>query len=157
MASIMPGITYTIDKYIFLIQPVNSNLQLIFNIRIELEKLFHYLNNIEIQIVINWLKEKDALFARLYEKNTNNIVCFALIHKLDFDPFNKHKRPSYIDFIFTIPKFRRSGAALKLLEQLSFTKLELTASVNIPESLKLFNKASYKLAGKYNECLILQS
>ena len=85
------------------------------------------------------------------------IICFALIHKLDFDPYQKHKRPSYIDFIFTIPKFRRSGAALELLKQLSNVKLELTTSVNIPESLKLFNKANYKFMGKLNECLILQS
>ena len=157
MASTMPGITYTTDNYMFLIQPVNSNLRLSFNIRIEIENLFHYLTNVEIQMVINWLDEKDALFARLYDKDTNNIVCFALIHKLNFDPFNKHQRPSYIDFIFTIPKFRRSGAALELLKQLSNVKLELTASVNIPESLKLFNKACYKCAGKYNGCLMLQS
>ena len=157
MASKILGITYTTDKYIFIIQPVNANLQLSFNIRIEIENLFHYLTNIERQMVINCIDNNDALFARLYDKDTNNIVCFALIHKLDFDPYNKHKNPSYIDFIFTIPKFRRSGAALELLKQLSNVKLELTASVDISESLKLFNKAGYRCAGKYNECLMLQS
>ena len=80
-----------------------------------------------------------------------------MIHKLDFDPYRKHKRPSYIDFIFTIPKFRRTGAASNLLKQLLNTKLELTASVNIPESLKLFNKANFKCSGKTNGCLMLQS
>jgi GNAT superfamily N-acetyltransferase len=157
MANITPGITYTTQTYIFLIQPVNSNIQLFFNIRLELKNLFHYLTNIEIQIVLNWLNEKDALFARLYDKDTNDIICFALVHKLDFDPYRKHKRPSYIDFIFTIPKFRRNGAASNLLKQLLNTKLELTASVNISESLKLFNKANFKCSGKTNECLILQS
>ena len=147
----MAGITYYVDNYKFLIEPLN------FNMQVELKNLLHYFTDIETQIIKNWLNEKNVLFARLYDKDTTTIICFALIHKLDFDPFKKHKRPSYIDFIFTVPKYRRSGAALELLKQLSNVKLELTTSVNIPESLKLFNKANYKFMGKLNECLILQS
>ena len=157
MASKMSCITYPIDNYIFLINPVNLNLQTNFTTRYEISYLHQYFTYIEMQIIDKWLTEKEALFAKLYDKEGNSIICFALIHKLDFDPYNKHKRPSYIDFIFTIPEFRRSGAALELLKQLRNVKLELTASVNIPESLKLFNKAGYKSSGKSNGCLMLQS
>ena len=157
MASEIPHIMYNIDNYIFLINTVNLNLKTRIVTTTELAYCYPYITDIEIQIINTWLEEKDALFAKLYDKESTKIVCFALIHKLDFDPYNKHKRPSYIDFIFTTPKFRRSGAALELLKQLSNVKLELTASVNTPESLKLFNKACYKCAGKYNGCLMLQS
>ena len=58
-----------------------------FNMQIELKNLLHYFTDIETQIIKNWLNEKNVLFARLYDKDTNNIICFALIHKLDFDPF----------------------------------------------------------------------
>jgi predicted acetyltransferase len=123
----------------------------------ELSTIYQYLTDIEIQIIEKWINERDALCAKLYDKEANTIISFALIHKLDFDPYNKHNKPSYIDFIFTIPEFRRTGAALELLKQLRTVQLQATTSVNIPESLKLFNKAGYKCSGKSNGCLMLQS
>jgi len=34
------------------------------------------------------------------------ITAFALIHKTDFDPFKKHRRPHVIDFIYTLQNHR---------------------------------------------------
>ena len=124
MANQIPHIKFHIDNYIFLINAVNSNLKSNFITRMELSTIYQYLTDIEIQIIENWLNERDALFAKLYNKEANTIISFALIHKLDFDPFNKHNKPSYIDFIFTIPEFRRTGAALELLKQLRNVQLQ---------------------------------
>ena len=67
----MAGITYYVDKYKFLIEPLN------FNMQIELKNLLHYFTDIETQIIKNWLNEKNVLFARLYDKDitTNNMFC----------------------------------------------------------------------------------
>ena len=93
------------------------------------------------QYVDQW---KTELNKKCYILGTKNkIYAFALLHKTDYDPFKKHIIPNVLDFIYTLPKYRRKGCALKLLLYLK-NKNEITAICNSEMSEKLFQKAKFK-------------
>jgi hypothetical protein len=45
----------------------------------------------------------------------DNLLSFAILSKMDFDPWNKHKDPWTLNFIYTFAKYRKRGYAKKLL------------------------------------------
>ena len=88
-----------------------------------------------------WLDETNNVKSFiLYENKT--IKTFALLHKLDFDPLNKHENPYILDFIYTFKQYRRNNLAYKLLLNMK-DKNNITAFCNNNESSMLFKKAGY--------------
>lgn len=107
-------------------------------------------------IVDSALKEKFLIMIVIYSKE-NEIIGFSLVHKVSFNPFLNHTKPSVLDFIFIREKFRRNGYALKLLDCATKSHLQLTAFPSNEASNKLFLKAGYKVKGILNGCLVMQN
>ena len=48
----------------------------------------------------------------------DNVVCFAIIHKVDFDPLKKTKKTHILDYIYTYKQFRNKGYAQTLIHKI---------------------------------------
>ena len=72
------------------------------------------------------------------------ITAFAFIHKTDFDPFKKHRRPHVIDFIYTLHDHRRCGHAKVMLHYIK-RHYETTAFVIYDEGRSLFSTCDSQL------------
>lgn len=74
------------------------------------------------------------------------LACLALIHKVDADPLNAHKRPVVLDYIWTAPDYRAAGRATRLLQHLchdnQMTAI-LTAVVDKPRMGNLYRRAGW--------------
>ena len=73
------------------------------------------------------------------------ITAFALIHKTDFDPFKRHRRPHVIDFIYTLQNHRRRGHARMMLQYIK-QHYETTAFVISDDGRSLFSTCDFQLA-----------
>ncbi len=72
-------------------------------------------------------------------------VCFAIGHRVDFDPMGNHTRPHVMDYIVTANAHRRRGYALALLRYMETTTMkQQTAMCFMPGSVELFERAGYK-------------
>jgi hypothetical protein len=69
-------------------------------------------------LVFQWKNEDEVLLYTTYES-------FALLHKVEHDPYYKQKQPYVLDLIYTTPEFRKQNHATiivnKLKEDLEFT------------------------------------
>ena len=66
-----------------------------------------------------WMKEKDKnkiMFLKL--DSDDNVVCFAIIHKIDFDPLKTQNKPHVLDYIYTYKQFRNKGYAQALINKI---------------------------------------
>ena len=62
-------------------------------------------NDINMDFLFKWMKEKDKdkiMYLKL--DDNNNVACFAVLHKTDFDPFKTQKNPHVLDYIYTYEK-----------------------------------------------------
>jgi hypothetical protein len=92
-----------------------------------------------------WLEEqRDVKLYCLCE--TNNVITVILLSKCDFDPYNKHKTPYLLDYIYTFLEYRRNQFAYKLLLYLK-KKEQITAFCSNDSSELLFKKAEYVFSG----------
>ncbi len=58
--------------------------------------------------IMQWLGFDEA-FSLCYTNENNNIVAFALLSKMDFDPEKIHKKPFSLNYIYTQNPYRRMG------------------------------------------------
>jgi hypothetical protein len=94
-----------------------------------------------------WLNEKNQVFSVLkYDKNIDADfpVCYALLHKLDYDPCGEHKNPILLDYIYTHPLFRRQGHARNIVNKLTKNN-SITACCSSDASSELFSKCNFKI------------
>jgi len=104
----------------------------------------HYIIN---PFIRQWLNEGNQVFCVLKYDNDSDTdfpVCYALLHKLDYDPCGEHKNPVYLDYIFTHPKFRRQGYARNIVNKLTKNN-SITAFCKNDESRDLFIKCNFKI------------
>ena len=98
--------------------------------------------------IYQWLKEQNQVFAILkYDDDIDDDqfpICYALLHKLDVDPFNEHQNPVLLDYIFTHPLYRRRGYATKLVKKL-IKNNSITAFCDSDASSDLFFKCGFKI------------
>ena len=94
------------------------------------------------------MKDKKIYFIK---NEKNEIVAFAILHKMDFDPFNIFKNPYLLDLIYVFEQYRRKGYAMKILEKLKDNKEELTMFCSNEASINLFKKAGYNYMGLRND------
>jgi hypothetical protein len=90
-----------------------------------------------------WLQETYPVFCVIkYNEENTYPVCFALLHKMDFDPLNIFDKPVLLDYIYTMPKCRRNMHAYKLLIRI-IKKNKVIGFCCNDESEKLFIKCGF--------------
>lgn len=66
---------------------------------------------------------------------------------MDYGPLNGHKSPKLLNFIYTVPTYRRQGYASKLLDFAKTTNIRFTAFCLNKSFEKLFKKQDYLFWG----------
>ena len=94
--------------------------------------------------VNQWLKETNGVFCVLKFNDNYEIICFALMHLLDYDPLHLHIKPVYLDYIYTFNKYKRQGYASSLLLKI-IKKNTITAFCNNDQSVLLFRKCGFSV------------
>jgi hypothetical protein len=109
---------------------------------------------LSISYVMEWLNEKNVKLYLYYNENNedskdskNNLVSFAMFTNLKRDPLKIHSKPTYLNYIYTFPKYRRLGFAtnfllrLKQLEEITiFSTDDITTNLCIKTGFNFSNK-----------------
>jgi len=107
--------------------------------------------------IIQWYNEKKVKAYILLEDNI--IKAFALLHKIDFDPYKKQYNPYIIDYIYTFEQYRNMGYCSKLLNHIKIDN-EIIAFCSNDISSNLFEKVGYIYYGNdemSNTCKIYRT
>ena len=94
----------------------------------------------DIKYINQWFMDKRVKCYILEEDN--KIKCFALLSKMDFDPMKEYNNPYTLNYIYTLPPYRRNNLAYNLLYNIK-GKEQLTAFTSDEISDKLFTKSKY--------------
>ena len=92
--------------------------------------------------IAQWLDIKFGISCIILTDN-GIIKSFALISKMDFDPYKTQSRPHLINFIYTLPEYRNNNFGYEILSYIS-KNIECTAVCNNDISISLFERAGYK-------------
>ena len=79
-------------------------------------------NDLTADFLFQWMKEKDKnqiMYLKLDEND--NVACFAILHKTDFDQYNTQKNPHVLDYIYTYKNFRNNKHAQSLINEIKKT------------------------------------
>ena len=99
--------------------------------------------NTFIPLYINqWLTNKHKK-AYIVKDDANNITCFAILHKMDFDPNHQFKKPYLLDLIYTFKEYRRNGFATRILTRIKENGEEITAFCSNDCSAQLFARNGF--------------
>ena len=115
--------------------------------RIENEDII-YTSCIDLNIIREWTLINDCN-VKCYILSENEIEkSFILLRDCEFDPLkeltNEHTKPKLISYIYTFSDYRRNNLAYKLLLHVKKYD-ETTAFCSSDKSIKLFEKADFKL------------
>lgn len=91
--------------------------------------------------ITEWFDEKNVKLYLLFN-DTDDIVSFSLLLKMNRDPLKTHKDPHYLSYIYTFEKYRRQKFATKLLEDIK-KNLETTVFCTNDNNKDLFEKAGF--------------
>ena len=108
------------------------------------------LNN---EYIVEWMKEKNIKMYLIESENKDEIISFALFKMLKKDPLKVHTRPSYLNYIYTFPKYRQQKYATNLLIELKQIE-EITVFSTDDIVTNLLIKAGFNFASKdtlYNQ------
>lgn len=106
----------------------------------------------------SWSKESPGTVEIAYVRNDNEeVMSFALLHKIEHDPYGKHKEPYLMDFIYTQPVHRRSGYASDLLSKLDDLGYQITAICNSMDSRDFFIAHGYQYVDTVMSCFIVMN
>jgi len=103
---------------------------------------------LDTSFIMEWLNEKNVkLYLYHNENNENNLVSFAMFTNLNRDPLKVHSKPTYLNYVYTFPKYRRLGFAtnfllrLKQLEEITiFSTDDITTNLCIKSGFNFSNK-----------------
>ena len=87
-----------------------------------------------ITIYINQWLTNQIIKSYIMKDDNNTVVCFAILHKMDFDPLKQFKKPYLLDLIYTFEEHRRKGYASTLIDRMKENKEELTLFCSNKES-----------------------
>ena len=96
-----------------------------------------------------WFRHDLETVSIAYVRENGNLVSFALMHQMDFDPWGSHSKPVLMDLIFTKPSCRDQGTATAILEHLMAKGWEITALCNGEKSKEFFVSRGYKHVDMY--------
>jgi len=103
---------------------------------------------LDTSFIMEWLNEKNVkIYLYHNENNENNLVSFAMFTNLKRDPLKVHSKPTYLNYVYTFPKYRRLGFAtnfllrLKQLEEITiFSTDDITTNLCIKSGFNFSNK-----------------
>lgn len=103
---------------------------------------------LDTSFIMEWLNEKNVkIYLYHNENNENNLVSFAMFTNLNRDPLKVHSKPTYLNYVYTFPKYRRLGFAtnfllrLKQLEEITiFSTDDITTNLCIKSGFNFSNK-----------------
>ena len=104
-------------------------------------------NDLNAEFLFQWMKEKDKnkiMYLKLDEND--NVACFAILHKTDFDQYNTQKNPHVLDYIYTYKNYRNNKHAQTLINEIkkhyefsAFCSNEISALTFAKCDIKLYN------------------
>ena len=103
---------------------------------------------LDTSFIMEWLNEKNVkLYLYHNENNENNLVSFAMFTNLNRDPLKVHSKPTYLNYVYTFPKYRRLGFATNFLLRLKqreeitiFSTDDITTNLCIKSGFNFSNK-----------------
>jgi Acetyltransferase (GNAT) family. len=102
--------------------------------------------NIRDDVLINqWYLDKQPSCYIHYEDEKP--VSFALLSKMNFDPFNKHSNPKTLNYIYRLEAHRRKGHATALVDHVK-EREQFSAFCSNETSENLFKKCKCKNYGE---------
>lgn len=114
---------------------------MICNVNTFLDKLnSNYLDELCKMFIGQWKNDKKPI--SICYINNNQIVSFALLSRMDFDPHKKHINPHCINYIYTFDNQRNMGYASKLLQYIKIY-YQTSAFCSNKKSILLFKKNGY--------------
>ena len=97
------------------------------------------------QFLFQWMKEKDKTKIMYLKLDGNdNVACFAILHKTDFDQYNTQKNPHVLDYIYTYKNYRNNKHAQSLINEIK-KHYEFTAFCDNVISVRTFKQCDIKL------------
>ena len=102
-------------------------------------------NDLNAEFLFQWMKEKDKnkiMYLKLDEND--NVACFAILHKTDFDQYNTQKKPHVLDYIYTYKNYRNNKHAQSLINEIK-KHYEFTAFCDNVISVRTFGRCDIKL------------
>jgi len=99
--------------------------------------------DLKMPYLFQWVKEKHTLMV-LKLNDKNDVVCFAVLHKTDFDPLKIHKKPYIMDYIYTYEKYRCMGYATSLINDIK-AQYQFTAFCENDLSEYVFKRCNLNL------------
>jgi GNAT superfamily N-acetyltransferase len=99
--------------------------------------------DLEMPYLFQWVKEKQPLMV-LKLNDKNDVVGFAVLHGVKFDPLRKHINPFVMDYIYTYENYRNMGYAKSLINAIK-EKYQFTAFCNSELSELVFRKCNLDL------------
>ena len=103
------------------------------------------------------MKEKDKdkiMYLKL--DSDDNVVCFVILHKTDFDPWKTQKKPHVLDYIYTYENYRNNKHAQSLINEIK-KRYEFTAFCMNDISCIVFNKCNITVRPFENELFIART
>ena len=102
-------------------------------------------NDLNAEYLFQWNKDKDKhkiMYLKLDEND--NVACFAILHKTDFDQYNTQKNPHVLDYIYTYKNYRNNKHAQSLINEIK-KHYEFTAFCDNVISVRTFKQCDIKL------------
>ena len=102
-------------------------------------------NDLNAEFLFQWMKEKDKnkiMYLKL--DGNDNVACFAILHKTDFDQYNTQKNPHVLDYIYTYKHYRNNKHAQSLINEIK-KHYEFTAFCDNVISVRAFGRCDIKL------------
>ena len=76
-------------------------------------------SDINTEFLFKWMKEKDKDKIMYLKLDSNdNVACFAILHKTDFDPYKTQTQPHVLDYIYTYANYRNNKHAQSLIKEI---------------------------------------
>ena len=105
------------------------------------------------EYIIEWLNEKNIKIYIVESDSKDEIISFVMLKMLNKDPLKVHTRPSYLNYIYTFPRYRRQKFATNFLLELKQTE-EITVFSTDDIVTNLLIKAEFIFSSKdtlYNQ------
>jgi len=111
--------------------------------------------DLETSLIFRWVREDEpVMFLKLH--SNNDVASFALLHKTDYDPYEKHKVPYVLDYIYTYEKYRNKGHAQSLINRIK-KQYDFTAFCSTDLSRHVFHQCGLDNIGIKNTLHVMRT
>ena len=114
-------------------------------------------NDLDAEYLFQWNAEKDKnkiMYLKLDEND--NVVCFAILHRTNFDEFNTQTKPHILDYIYTYKNYRNNKHAQSLIKEIK-KHYEFTAFCMNDISCMVFTKCDITVRPYINNLFLART